>query len=579
MASVTSSTGVFSGLDTNSIISKLMAVEQQPLQDYSVKKSGYQAELSVFGKLKSSLANLNTASDALKTLNTQTMKASSSDTSVFSATASSTATAGTYSIQVNQLATAQSIYSTTFASDNSEIADLSGAATQKLKIQVGSASATEITIDSTNNTLAGIRDAINAANAGVTASTINTGFEITSANNTIVFNDGSNRTATLAAGTYSGDALAVELKRALEAANGGADTYGVSYDSTSKKFAISSDSTNSNPIDILWEDSGTTAGPLLGFSASDHAAVAAGGSTSGDSSVGGYRLILNSSATGAANHIKISIDEDNDSTYSGTGVEIDQTGLSRLAFDASYSSTGAVAGGVTNMSQTAAALSATMVVNGLNVSRDSNTVSDLISGVTLNLLSKSTTTTPTLTVANDTQAVTDKVKDFVTAYNSANTLIRSVTTSSATSKALLAGDGAVNGMLNTLRTAITTSFGNYSPAALGITHDKNGTLQLDSSVLETYLKTDLSGTIASLNKMGKSFDDSVSFFVNTAIPARTDGLTLAIKRVDGSTANLQRRLTLTQAQLTKRFNDLDALIGNLQASGTALLQQLQSTSK
>src|SRR3569623_1958220 len=114
-------------------------------------------------------------------------------------------------------------------------------------------------------------------------------------------------------------------------------------------------------------------------------------------------------------------------------------------------------------------------------------------------------------------------------------------------------------MLNSLRTAITTSFGNFSPAAFGITHDKNGTLQLDSSVLGTYLKTDLSGTIASLNKMGKSFDDSVTYFVNTAI--------------------LQRRLTLTQAQLTKRFNDLDALIGNLQASGTALLQQLQSTSK
>src|SRR3569623_2779605 len=186
MASVTSSTGVFSGLDTSSIISKLMAVEQQPLQDYNVKKSGYQAELSVFGKLKSSLANLNAASAALKTLNTQTMKASSSDTSVYSATASSTAPAGTYSIQENQLATAQSIYSTTFASDNSEIADLSGAATQKLKNQVGSASATEDTIASNTNTLAGIRDAINAANAGVTASPINTGIQIPSANNTIV---------------------------------------------------------------------------------------------------------------------------------------------------------------------------------------------------------------------------------------------------------------------------------------------------------------------------------------------------------------------------------------------------------
>lgn len=216
MASVTTSTGIFSGLDTASIISSLMAVEQRPLQSMGVKKSGYQAELSVFGKLKSSLATLSTAAGALKDITTQTMKASSSDTSVLSATATSSAAAGTYSIQVSQLATAQSIYSSTFASETSEVADLSGVTTQKLKIQVGSATAQEITIDATNNSLSGIRDAINAVDAGVTASTINAGFEISGANNTIVFNDGSSRTATLTAGTYSGDALSAEIKRALK---------------------------------------------------------------------------------------------------------------------------------------------------------------------------------------------------------------------------------------------------------------------------------------------------------------------------------------------------------------------------
>lgn len=575
MASVTTSTGIFSGLDTASIISSLMAVEQRPLQSLGVKKSGYQAELSVFGKLKSSLATLSTAAGALKDITTQTMKASSSDTSVFSATATSSAAAGTYSIQVSQLATAQSIYSSTFASETSEVADLSGVTTQKLKIQVGSATAQEITIDATNNSLSGIRDAINAADAGVTASTINAGFEISGANNTIVFNDGSSRTATLTAGTYSGDALSAEIKRALEAANGGADTYTVSYDNTTHKFSISNDSANSNAVDILWEDPTTTAAALLGFSASDHASIAVGASAAGDSAVGGYRLILTSSVTGAANHIKISVDEDNNGTYSGTGTETDTSGLSRLAFDASYNSNGALAGGVANMSQTAAALSATLVVNGLSVSRDSNTVSDLISGVTLNLLSKSTTTTPTLTISKDTQSIIDDVKDFVNAYNGASGLIRSVTTSSPTSRALLSGDGAVTSMLTSLRNAITTTFGDYAPATLGITHTKDGVLQVDSTVLENFLKDDLSGVVTSLNKMGKVFDDNVSFFVNTSIPSRTDGLNQSIKRIDESVASLQRRLTLTQQHLTRRFSDLEALIGNLQTSGTSLTQQLQ----
>lgn len=576
MATVTSTTGIFSGLNTADIIQKMMAVEQQPLQSLSVKKSGYQAELSVFGKLKSSLAALRTAADKLKDLSTQTMKASSSDGTVFSATASESAVAGTYSVRVNRLATAQSIYSQTFANENSGVADLSINATQKLKIQVGSGTAKEITIDSTNNSLSGLRDAINSAGAGVSASILNAGFEISSSNNTIAFNDGSARTATLASGTYSGAALAAELKRALEVVNGGTDTYTVSYDGSSNKFSITNDAGNANPIDVLWEDPSTTASGLLGFSASNHPSLAAGTSATADTAVGGYRLVLNAVSTGATNHIKISADENNNSIYAEAG-ETDSLGLSKFAFDASYDSSGNVAGGVANMSQTTAALSSSLVVNGLSVSRDTNTIGDLISGVTLNLLTASGATPATLTVANDNQSITSDLKDFVSAYNGATGLIRSVVTSSATSKALLAGDSAVVGMLNTLRSTITTTFGNYAPAALGITHTKAGVLELNSSVLENFLKNDISGAVNSLNKMGESFASNASFFLNTSIPGRTDGLNSSIKRVDASVSALQRRLTLTQQQLTKRFSDLEEIIGKLQSSSSFLTQQIQGT--
>src|SRR3569832_598735 len=217
MAAVTTSTGIFSGLDTSGLIQKMMAVEAQPLQNLNVKKSGYQAELSVFGKLKSSLATLNTAADKLKATSTATMKATSSDASVFTATASTTATAGDYSIQVTRLATAQSVYSSPFASESSEVAVLSVNPTQKLKIQFGSGTAKEITIDSTNNTLSGLRNAIISAGAGVSASIINAKNKDTTANNTIVFNDGSNRTATFTACTFPAYSPAADLKRALVA--------------------------------------------------------------------------------------------------------------------------------------------------------------------------------------------------------------------------------------------------------------------------------------------------------------------------------------------------------------------------
>lgn len=578
MAAVTSNTGIFSGLDTASIISKLMAVEAQPLQTYEVKKKGYQAELSVFGKLKSSLTSLSTAAEALKNASTQTMSAASSDTSVFTATTSSSASAGTYAIKVNNLATAQSLYSATFASENSEVADLSTYNTQKLKIQVGSGTAKEITIDSTNNSLSGIRDAINAANAGVNASTINAGFEITASNNTLVFNDGSNRTATLTAGTYSAADLAAEIKRAMEAANGSTDTYSVSYDTASDKFTISNDGTNTNAVDILWENGSTTAASVLGFTATDHASVAVGASTVGDNAVGGYRLVLNAESTGSSNHIKLLVDENNNGTYAEATAETDTTGLSQLAFDATYDSSGNVSGGTANLTQTTAASSASLVINGLSVSRESNTIDDLITGVSLSLLADSGTSTPTLTVSTDTDALTSNVKDFISAYNSTMTLIKSVVSDSATKRALLSGDGAVNSMLNTLRSTISTTFGSYAPATLGITHDKDGVLQLDEGVFTNFLSTDLSGVVDSLNKMGKSFDDTASFYVNTSIPSRTDGLDQSIKRVDAAVASLQRRLTLTQEQLTKRFNNLETLIGQLQQNGSALTQMIQGLS-
>ncbi|MBI5212797.1 MAG: flagellar hook-associated protein FlgL [Nitrospirae bacterium] len=108
---------------------------------------------------------------------------------------------------------------------------------------------------------------------------------IDSNNNTIIFNDGADRTATLSSGTYTADTLAREIKRAMEAANGSADTYTVAYDSTNKKFKLINDSTNANAIDILWENSSTTAESVLGFDATDHSSIAVNSSTTSDNAL------------------------------------------------------------------------------------------------------------------------------------------------------------------------------------------------------------------------------------------------------------------------------------------------------
>ena len=166
-----SSPGIASGLDVNGIISKLMALEQIPLTKLDTKEADYNAKLTAYGSLKGALSSLQTAALALATPSTVTGKAASvSDTTVLAASASSAAAAGSYSLSVTQLATAHTVRSNTNYAATSDTFN-----TGTLAITIGGCSPVNVTIDGSNNTLAGISQAINNANAGVTATIINDG--------------------------------------------------------------------------------------------------------------------------------------------------------------------------------------------------------------------------------------------------------------------------------------------------------------------------------------------------------------------------------------------------------------------
>ncbi|HHM04481.1 MAG TPA: hypothetical protein ENJ19_01900 [Gammaproteobacteria bacterium] len=574
---VTLSSGLFTGIDTQGIIQQLLAVERQPLQALTVKKADFEAKISSYGSIKSALSSLK---DVVKTLTTdqlQNKTASSSDSSKLTVSADSSAANGSYEIEIDTLATAQSIYSGTFAFQTSEVADLSVVSSQKIKIQLGNGTAKEITVDSSNNTLTGVKDAINAAAAGVNASIINAGFDVTASNNQIVFNDGSQRTATLTAGSYTPDEMAAEIKRALEAANGGTDTYTVSYDTASATFTVLNDATNTNAVDLLWEDAGSTAAALLGYSTTDHSPIAVGASQSSDSAVGGFRLVLNADNTGAANRIKLLVDEDNDGIYEESG-ETDTSGLSRLAFNPSYDASGNVSGGVANFTQSKAAVSAALKVNGLSVSRASNTVSDVITGVTLNLLDTTSGSKITVSVADDDDSITSALNNFASSYNSAFSLVKSLSAVGSDGAAIFTGDATARTIQDTLRNTITTRFGDYTPARLGFSHSRTGDLSLDSSIFASALAADRDGVLASVNAMSSALEDDLSFLINEAVPGRTEGLNSSIERMDEDIADLERRLVLKEEQLVKTFSLLEETVGQLQSNGDFLTQQLQGIS-
>lgn len=180
MATITS-TGVGSGLDVNSIVSSLMALEQRPLTLLQTKASTMQTQVSALGSLKSQIASLGDVAGRLAdAANWNPLTTTSSDASAVAGTAASGAKAGKYTVEVTQLAQAQALSSGSFASSSTVVG--TGQLTLELGTTAGSsftprsgALPTLITITPANQTLAGIRDAINASGAGVRASIVNSG--------------------------------------------------------------------------------------------------------------------------------------------------------------------------------------------------------------------------------------------------------------------------------------------------------------------------------------------------------------------------------------------------------------------
>ncbi|BAT35404.1 flagellar filament capping protein FliD [Escherichia albertii] len=172
MASI-SSLGVGSGLDLSSILDSLTAAQKATLTPISNQQSSFTAKLSAYSTLKSALTTFQTANTALSKADLFSATSTTSSTTAFSATTAGNAIAGKYTISVTHLAQAQTLTTSTTRDDTKTAI---AASDSKLTIQQGG-NKDPITIDisAANSSLSAIRDAINNAKAGVSASIINVG--------------------------------------------------------------------------------------------------------------------------------------------------------------------------------------------------------------------------------------------------------------------------------------------------------------------------------------------------------------------------------------------------------------------
>lgn len=457
-----SSPGIGSGLDVNALVSKLMSVEQKPLTLLATKETTFNSKLSAYGSLKSALSTLQSAGYTLATPSTFTGRSTSlSDTTIMTATAATAATEGTYAINVTTLATNRTVRSDTAYAATTDTFNLG-----TLNIAVDGGAPVAVTIDATNNTLDGIRGAINAASAGVTATVVNDG-----TTNRLV----------------------------LTAKNTGLD--------------------------------------------------------------GDFTVAVTDSGAGGTNALNL----------------LDYAGG---------------AGAATKFVSAQTPVDADLTVNGLQVIRSSNTFTDVISGVTMNLTKAGTTS---LTVSRNTAAVTTAVTTFVTAYNAVNKLLHDTSAYNAsTGKAsILTGDGTVRNIQSQLTNLVGTSLTGLSGGIaslndIGITLQKDGSLATNSTKLQAALD-DTSKDVAGLFSKTTTGNEGVAVRLNTVLDSiigaegqmtgRTKGIDNSLKDIAKQKTTLQARLTAIEARYRKQFTSLDTLLASLQQTTSYLTQQLESLAK
>lgn len=259
-----SSTGIGSGLDVATIVNQLMALERRPLGLLQQSASELNTQVSAIGKLRSLTSALRDASNSLSSLTLwgQT-KATSSNSAAVTVSTAAGAVAGNYAIHVGNLAASQTVYSGSFANAQSTLNE--GSLTIELGSWTGEPSPTgftakagtsplAITIGPEDTSLEAIRDKINAAGAGVTASLINdaggtrlslrstttgaeNGFRVT-ASETV---DDGNPATGLSALAYDATNPSSTLTRSETAVNANATINGIAVSSATNTLAGVSD--------------------------------------------------------------------------------------------------------------------------------------------------------------------------------------------------------------------------------------------------------------------------------------------------------------------------------------------------
>lgn len=481
--------GLASGLDTNGIINQLVELERSPINALQSDIAQLQQVQATFTSLAPAFAQLRASASglSLSSLDNPTVSlttSSSNDESAVSATARSSATPGRHQLTVQQVASAARIGSQGFAdADATPVASSSGT----FALQVGSSGAVISVAVTTSTTLQDLANAINAATGDISASIVDDGT-----------NENSSRLILSSSVTGRGNDISIL-------------TNGTSLDFSNNLIeAASADSGNAGTYTGTATSSGTYTGTTnKTFIAEILAGGAAGAAT--------YRVSQDGGITW----------DDNGGAGYTTSTTAATLGSNTEGVNLALSNSGTLAVGdrfYVDVSTPAieTAQDAVFTLDGIVQTRSSNSVSDALQGVTLDLAS-TTTGTVNINISQDDETVVAAVGDFVDAYNEVFTSIRdNQSFDTETFEAgILLGDRTANSILSQMRSTlvreVTGTGSSYtSLAVLGITSSRTGGLTFDQGEFREALSDDRDGVLSVL----ASTESGSSSFLN--VQARPD---------------------------------------------------------
>ncbi len=556
---------------------------QRLVSPLKTKQSKYQNLSTAYDTLTSKLSSFKTLLSDLKQTGTDSYftgkSASTSNSDFITATATNAASASSFALRVSQLAKSDVVVSSdlTAATANS----ITGSHSFVIKTGDGSTGEYTSTINvdfnasETNQTvMEKIRDAINSDKAEVNSTAKSASSSYSGGATSFVINlNGTETTISLnGGGTYeqlideavsniNDNVSGVTAEKVLDSVTGNVNLK-LSVDDSSNYISIS----HSSGFDVV-SDLGMGVTKEKGASGLVTASAFAPNSST-------YQLSVTSKESGLDNRIT-DLADISGTALSSVGLNL---GVARPSFD--QSATPDTAGFIySDVTEAGNLLNSKMDFNGLTLQRNSNTVSDLVSGVTFQLKSvmQASDTTVSVSVSNDVSAVKSKIEDFIKKFNDVYTYLKDKSTTVSDKRGIFIGDANASSILDSL-----TSLG-YSQISglpdgdlsylsqIGLSFTSSSGLSIsDSSTLEKkiadsadqvealfnsangiantlYDKVDpYLGSDGYLTKTKSSFDSNIKNYSDRIISVQN--------RIDKSAESLRGRYEQLQVQLVSLIN-------------------------